>query len=88
MVRHRPGQIASPLYHQIESPAEKPGGAADQRRDHHVKGGRRQPDEQRQAGAVDQAAQEVAAKLVGADEGAERTQRVLSDQSHGPHGYA
>ena len=87
--------------------------------------GRRQPDEQRDARAVDQAAQEVAAELVGAermlarwigetvvqvdlgetkrrqrvgkdahqdqhqqDESAERTQRVLSDQSHGPHGYA
>ena len=77
--RERHPGIDEPLHQEVQLAADEPRGAADQHRNHHVQGGRRQADEQRDARPVDQATQEVAPELVGA-------QRVLARRALQPVG--
>ena len=79
--KRHPG-VDEALHQQVQLAAEESGGAADQDRDHDVQRGCRQPDEQRQPRPEDEAAQQVAPQLVGAQEVAQRRAAQPVDGVH------
>ena len=76
--------IDESLHRQVQLTAKKSGHAADQHGDHDIDDGRRQTNGQRNTSAVDQAGQQVASDMIGAEQKASRGAGEPVGQAHLP----